>query len=225
MPISRKTKKDKKPNLSPIQKKRILSILEEAEAYFVEKGIAESKMEEIAERIGVSRQTLYRYYSTKEDLAFAVEVRVLNRILGRLKDLFLTASDLSLKELESVMKQVSIDFLREHEQQIRFTAIFDSYFIKYQGLEYIDTIRSTVSSYPNPFKTIIEKEQRMGNVSPLLDAAVTGEMITHSMLSLSQRVLIRREALQAEYGFDPLELVPLQLSFFIRGIACSPPEA
>ena len=207
------------------QKRRAESILKEAEAYFVETGIADSKMEDIAERVGVSRQTLYRYYRTKEDIALAVEVRVLGSILSRLSELFSSYEGLTLKELEKKVDEHTITFLQEYEQKIRFTALFDSYFQRYSQQQFIDAMKQTLSTYTNPFRRIIEREQEHGRVCRTLDPVVAGEMITHSMLSLSQRVLVRKEALASEYGFDPLYVVPLQMKIFIRGIQCSIPES
>ncbi len=207
------------------QKRRAESILKEAEAYFVETGIADSKMEEIAERVGVSRQTLYRYYRTKEDIALAVEVRVLGSILHRLSELFSSYEGLTLKELEEKIDEHTLKFLSDYEQKIRFTALFDSYFQRYGEQQFIDAMKQTLSFYENPFRRIIEREQEHGRVCRTLDPVITGEMITHSLLSLSQRVLIRKEALESEYGFNPLHVVPLQMKIFIRGIQCSTPES
>ncbi len=208
------------PAASLVQQKRISLILDVAEKYFVEQGLAESKMEDIADRAGVSRQTLYRYYRSKEHLALNVEVRVLKKILGRFVELFSSASLLGLKQLEHVIDEVCIDFLKEYEQQILFTALFDAFFVKYHTPEYIHVMKKTVSSFPNPFTDLISREQKRRNASETLNPLITGEMLNHSLLSLSQRVLLRREALREEYGFDPIELVPLQMKIFIRGILC-----
>ncbi len=224
MPNKPKFHRKDAERLTPLQKKRITSILEVAHAYFVEKGISDSKMEEIAERIGVSRQTLYRYYRTKEDLAYAVEVHVLNNLLRCMSQLFTEAQELSLDELEQRIEELTVAFLEEHEQEIKFTALFDSFFSTYPGNEFSDIIQNTVKTYPNPFTNIIEREQHLGTVCDTMDPYIAGEMITHSMLALSQRVVNRREALTQEYGFNPLKLVPMQMKFFIRGLRCSTPE-
>ena len=224
MPDKPKFHRKDAERLTPLQRKRITSILRESLTYFVERGIADSKMEEIAERIGVSRQTLYRYYRTKEDLAYAVEVDVLNSLLGDMSRLFASYQDLSLEELEQRIDELTVPFLKQHEQEIKFTAIFDSFFSSYPGDEFTMIIQNTVKQYPNPFTRIIDREQQNSRVCETMDPFVAGEMITHSMLALSQRVVNRREALEDEYGFNPLKLVPMQMKFFIRGLKCSSPE-
>ncbi|GEM_PF-3044012 len=212
----------KKP--SSLQQRRMDTILREAQRYFVETGIANSKMEDIAERVGVSRQTLYRYYRRKEDLAIAVEMQVLDQILSSFTSLFPPDASFPLKDLEQIIEDSALSFLKEQENRIRYTAIFDSYFHQYGESWYIEAIRNILGKYPNPFRKIIEQEQKAGRVCRTLDPVKAGEVITHSILSLSQRVLIRKEALEAEYGFDAYELIPMQMKLFVRGILCSNPE-
>ena len=51
---------------------RPLELLDAALALFVEKGFAATRIEEVAERAGVSKGTLYLYYPSKEELLKAV---------------------------------------------------------------------------------------------------------------------------------------------------------
>ena len=45
-------------------------ILTSATEMFVTRGFNETTMEEVANAVGVSRRTLYRYFPTKEDIVF-----------------------------------------------------------------------------------------------------------------------------------------------------------
>ncbi len=83
--------------LSPLRMKRKLNLIEVAEDYFIEHGLHTSTMEDIAAASGISRQTVYRYYSSKEDLAFAVENRVLERLFTRMGELFGAAYGMTLE--------------------------------------------------------------------------------------------------------------------------------
>jgi AcrR family transcriptional regulator len=56
---------------------RPLELLDAALALFVEKGFASTRAEEVAQRAGVSKGTLYLYYPSKEELFKAVIVRSL----------------------------------------------------------------------------------------------------------------------------------------------------
>ncbi len=214
-----KTKRTDEQKNSMVRTRRNAEILAEAKSYFVEKGIEHSTMEDIAVRVGVTRQTLYRYYKSKEDLALAVEIEVLHALLGRLNDLFSASAGLTVPLMETIFDEAVVQFIEEYEEELRYTAIFDTYFLQYSHKSYIEQMKETLRSYPNSFSSLISKEQKRGTISSSLDPLLTGEMISHSMLSLCQRVLLRREALRAEYGIDPIVLVPLQLKIFIRGLA------
>ena len=48
------------------------AILEAALQVFAEKGVAGTKIAEVAQRAGVGKGTIYEYYRSKEDLFFAV---------------------------------------------------------------------------------------------------------------------------------------------------------
>lgn len=63
------------PPTAPRQRRkdaRPLELLEAALALFVEKGFAATRIEEVAQRAGVSKGTLYLYYPSKEELLKAV---------------------------------------------------------------------------------------------------------------------------------------------------------
>jgi AcrR family transcriptional regulator len=61
------------PKVLPEYKKQATDkILLAAKAVFAEKGYYEARMEDIAERVGVSKRTLYLYFKNKEDLFRAI---------------------------------------------------------------------------------------------------------------------------------------------------------
>lgn len=61
------------PKVLPEYKKQAAEkILQAARVVFAEKGYYEARMEDIAERVGVSKRTLYLYFKNKEDLFKAI---------------------------------------------------------------------------------------------------------------------------------------------------------
>lgn len=55
-------------------------IIDAAEALFLERGIAATTATDIAQRAGVSRATLYRYFEGRDELAFAVAERMIRKL-------------------------------------------------------------------------------------------------------------------------------------------------
>jgi len=56
------------------------AILDAAEALFCERGLEAVKMTEIAERAGITKITLYRYFSNRDEIALEIQARMMNRI-------------------------------------------------------------------------------------------------------------------------------------------------
>ena len=83
-------------DLTPIRLKRKNLLLDSSLDYFIQNGIQNASMDEIAQAAGISRQTIYRYYNSKEELAFAIELIVLERILSRMQELFRASSGVSI---------------------------------------------------------------------------------------------------------------------------------
>jgi len=69
------------------RKTRETNIIDTAERLFLEKGFEASSMDEIACTAGFTKRTIYQYFSSKEELLFAVAVRQLSKTdFSRLAD-------------------------------------------------------------------------------------------------------------------------------------------
>ncbi len=82
-------------------------------------------------------------------------------------------------------------------------------------------MKAILSQFENPFTQLLEAQQRQGRISKDMSAALIGETISNSMLSLCQRVLLRRDTLEQEYRIDPVSLVPIQMKLFIKALIAS----
>ncbi len=60
------------------------AIIEQAIATFAEDGFGNSDVQVIADRAGVGKGTVYRYFGNKEDLFFATSMAVLQRLVAHL---------------------------------------------------------------------------------------------------------------------------------------------
>jgi len=56
------------------------SILDAAEKLFLEKGLENTSMKDIAAKAGITRMSLYRYFPDRDPIAFEIAVRMLRRI-------------------------------------------------------------------------------------------------------------------------------------------------
>ena len=101
-----------------------------AEALFIEKGFFDVQMKALAVAVGISRNSLYRYFQDKNDLGYAVLGVVLNRIESRfqllLTDPVLNAGLCGREQLRIILKT---GFLNEDlRADFSFMAEFDAHF-------------------------------------------------------------------------------------------------
>ena len=100
-----------RPNVSDERKAQILNA---AESVFTKKGFDEARMDDIAEKTGLSKGTLYLYFKSKDDLIIAILDRVFQREFRQLENLKeggTSSSDAIWKLTDLVTKDI-IDILR-----------------------------------------------------------------------------------------------------------------
>lgn len=173
-------------------------ILIEAEKQFIMLGIASAQMTDIAAAININRRTLYRYFPTKDELAFEIEVMVMKQLQDYLTlDLGDMTGKTGFEKVTAYFFQVDLENVKE---QIKFTAEFDRYF---QG------------NYPNPALEQSFIEALNPNQDQLFlyirdgvaDGSIRNDMtteelyhfISHSFISLFQRLILRENHLKYEY--------------------------
>lgn len=104
-----------RPNVSDERKAQILNA---AEGIFTKRGFNEARMDDIAEKTGLSKGTLYLYFRSKDDLIIAILERIFQREFRQLADLqqddisasdaMLTLTDLITKDIVSMLRLIPI---------------------------------------------------------------------------------------------------------------------
>ena len=95
-----------RPNVSDERKAQILNA---AEGVFTKRGFDEARMDDIAEKTGLSKGTLYLYFKSKDDLIIAILERIFQREFRQLEDLQqddISASDAMLKLTDLITKDI-----------------------------------------------------------------------------------------------------------------------
>ena len=97
------------------------SILDAAEALFLQKGLENTSMVDIAGQAGITKVTLYRYFPDRHPIAFEIAVRMLRRINAAAGDEKLEPNLENLKRFALGMIQ-NFDRLRD---AYRYIGMFD----------------------------------------------------------------------------------------------------
>ena len=103
---------------------RRTAIIDVAEAVFLERGIAATTMMDIADRAGVSRVTLYRYFAERDHISYMVAGRMLGRLTAAARaGVPPGAKGLDVLRAGFLALVASFD---EHQDAHRFLMMFDA---------------------------------------------------------------------------------------------------
>jgi len=89
-----------------VTEERTQQILEAAVSAFVQSGIANTRMEDIAQEAGLSKATIYLYFKSKDELVFAILDSMLARELAYANELL--AADLPVEEKIEKMADIVV---------------------------------------------------------------------------------------------------------------------
>jgi AcrR family transcriptional regulator len=102
-------------------------ILEVAQALFLQQGLENTTMVDIAAAAGITKVTLYRYFPNRDEIAIAVYPRMLAKITGLLTTAEPTLSLPNARQLAQAMIR-HFDTLRD---AYRFFGVFDTLYLDY----------------------------------------------------------------------------------------------
>ena len=175
--------------------KRILDI---AESRFIADGIEKTQMTDIAKDCAINRRTLYRYFPTKDLLAFEVEMIVMDRIQRYMGAL------VSPAETGTGAERVKLYFSRVDlsriENWLRYTAEFDRYFQnEYPDSGLTNTFIENIRPENDPLYRFIAEGIADKSIHANVPASDLYHFITQSFFALFQRLILRRNHLKDEY--------------------------
>lgn len=181
------------------------------------RGIANVDMRMIAQHCGISRSSLYRYFESKETIAFQIERDVLREMSEKA---FMPDQSTFLNGFDEVSKrlQAMTDTLRANVDLVSFIDDFDRYFSdKYDNAE---AVAQTVLDLPlqqNPLEKALIRGMTDNSIKPLANPHFTCFFLLNSILAVAQRVLPRVRQLRREQGYAE-EYLDETLRWLLAGI-------
>ncbi len=172
---------------------------------FIENGIDNSKISDIAKRAEVGAATVYRYFETKPKLVIECATKLWRSGMDSLTQQLNPANFKDLNGFEQVKKILeTIGSLHEtHPVLLRMMEQFDNYVVKEQIpkeqlLQYEAGIIDTRAMMLDAIRT----GQKDGSIRPEVDAIRFYSAATHSLVSLSQKLLLRGDVIQSDQEVD-----------------------
>lgn len=200
-------------------------ILEAAEFLFLEKGLLDVSMEDIALQASCTRRNLYRYFETKEMLS----VEVLRKLLVPWNE-FQKESFREIRTLGVSGKQELryflfglVGYLETHRAFLRFTAEFDFLFRDRNPI-HLDAI--TEQSLYAEFQVserilaqILEKGFADTSLRLPVSASILVPTISTVLWGLGQRVALREAMIPKEFGVEGIELIKTQINLIVLALS------
>ena len=197
-------------------------ILEHAERCFSEHGFFETQMKDIAIAVGMSRNTLYRYYRDKFELGYAILEKTLRHRFEQLDvkvNQLLGTAELDIRyELRTLFAELydSADDDLDH----RFIAEFDAF---YSGERIPEDFRDRLSAAAgidimSKFEQLVKRGQQEGNIRTDIDTRIIGITLSNAIQAFHQRMILRKGALVEFKQDQPSELTPVLITLLIDGL-------
>ena len=196
-------------------------ILEKSREIFLNKSLFNSTMSDIAERAGLSRRTIYRYFDTKEELAYEITIELLNEWNSYQKEIFTNLRGTGIERLEIFLNKL-IDYMSEKADVMRYLSEFDFYFQD-------KTTHAANEMSKNRFNKIILKSDELleeimilgkkdKSIKKDIDIKLIVATISNVLWSFGQRIAIRGESIKKEYNLDGISLIKKQVDIYIAAI-------
>ncbi|MCP4130841.1 MAG: TetR/AcrR family transcriptional regulator [bacterium] len=194
------------------------AIIDAAVEVFINSGLEKATMGDIADRAGITRRTLYRYYASKEVLALAVEIQVFQKIITVVKSLNKTTSGNGFEKLKQFFDNY-IGLIDSFKKEIRFTGEFDNYFTGgYPDKEFSNKLKNLLKPAETLVVAIIKEGISDGSVKRDLDAVLTYYVLSNAYLSIAQRIVIRGKLMKKEQGVEPSAILTSFHEMVMSGI-------
>ena len=174
-------------------------IIDAAWKLFDERGIDRVTMAELTLASGLQPSTMYQYFSSKEDIVWAILSEFLAEGTARAKH-SVEGPQTGLSRITSLLEFMADD-LSTNRAKIRFMAQFDAMYARNWPAERLITLESQI----NPegfryFRKLIREGIADGSLRPDLDPNLTMHAVINAVVGAQRRLASLGSKVELEYG-------------------------
>lgn len=167
-------------------------ILRAATDVFAEQGFAAVTVAEIANRAGIGKGTVYEYFTSKEELLFAVFEWINERIFERISE-ELDAGGTTLQRFQRLL-DLGAEITRD---QVDMQAVVLDFWAASRGTKseerYNQACRTTFRAYRRLIADVVREGQANHELRPEVDADAVATMVVAAMDGLGVQIFFDRE--------------------------------
>jgi len=170
-----------RPPDAELQERRRAEILDAATAVFSKDGFATADVQEIADQTGVGKGTVYRYFSSKEELFLAS----VDHGMRNLKIAVDTAADSAKEPLERIAKGVHayLTFFSEHPEIVELLVIERAHFRDRKTPTYFVHCNANMGPWQDLFRELIRagtiRDLPVEQITEVISDLLYGTMFTN----------------------------------------------
>ena len=167
-------------------------ILRAATDVFAEQGFAAVTVAEIANRAGIGKGTVYEYFTSKEELLFAVFEWINERIFERIRE-ELDEGGTTLQRFQRLL-DLGAEITRD---QVDMQAVVLDFWAASRGTKseerYNQACRTTFRAYRRLIADVVREGQANRELRPEVDADAVATMVVAAMDGLGVQIFFDRE--------------------------------
>ena len=202
------------------------TIIAKAGVIFLEKGLFNVVMDDIAAAVGLTRRSLYRYFETKEDLAYEAAILLLNEWNTYHKEVYSRLSGNGLNQLETFLNQL-ISYMNDRIEIIKFLGEFDFYFKDKKSAkpstDSMTRFNSIILKSDGLLTELLQKGIEDHSIKENIEIRLMVATISNVLWCFGQRIAIRNEIIFEETGIRGIELIKNQVSLYIAALKPTSP--
>lgn len=203
---------------SVIKKRRRTKIKSIAKKLFIEQGISNTSILQIAEVAGMGRRTIYHYYNSREEIAVEVQeefIHKLQHIEGLEERVKLCQK--GIEQFEFILNVLTDHYL-DHLEELEYLNEFDKSFknvntFKFTPLE-LDNYNIYKCLHKSLQQGIEDKSIRRMNEAEIKNTILT---INHALIAFVARIGMRLDLIKMIYEYDIRDCKHI-VSLFINGL-------
>lgn len=192
-------------------------ILDAAEKLFDGRGIDGTTMAEITSASGVQPSTMYQYFSSKDEIVWAILGELIQEKSGIATEAMKDAPH-ALARI-TVLLEVMADDLERNPEKVRFMAQFDAIYARDWPVEQLLSLESQI--HPEPFRFFSELVRdgiADGSLRPDLDPDLTMHAVMNAAIGAQRRLASLGSKVETEYGKPVDQLLRESIRVLLLGM-------
>ncbi len=196
-------------------------ILEKSTEVLCSMGIAQTTMNILADEIGLSRRTLYRYFDSKEDIAHGVMLFLMEQWNEAQTHTYEMLEGNGLMKLEQHFFKL-MGYMEEHISIMRFMADYDNYFKDTVDVNVDENVDAALHhSYHFSDVLIVElihEGVQDGSIVLKEDTEKIVATLTNVLWIFAEAISVREKKISKNAGVDSRELIRCLIHIYIEAL-------